>query len=137
MVIASRSHDPFLAFDVYASSARRGRAMRPAVGGSGAKPSTHGDPRSVLETMHPGIAQAITLLWGHDEMNAYFERLWIADGHSGPIDPEAMSDLMLLAQVHQWIVPPRLPTHRMGTMYGLAEANAGPPDRTTRRRHSW
>jgi hypothetical protein len=137
MVIAPHPHDPFLAFDVYSPSVRRGRAALPAAGMSVSKPQSRGDPRSALEVVHPGVTHAITLLWGHGEMNDYFERLWIADEHSGPIDPEAMSDLMLLAQVHQWIVPKRVPAHQMGTMYSLAAANAGPPHRATRRRHAW
>jgi hypothetical protein len=61
--------------------------------------------RSVLETMHPGIAHAITLLWGYPEMNEYFAKLWMADDRLSPIHPEAMSELMLLARVHEHLSP--------------------------------
>jgi len=57
--------------------------------------------RSVLETLHPGIAHAITLLWGYPEMDEYFSKLWLADDRQMPIHPEAMSELMLLARVHE------------------------------------
>jgi len=42
---------------------------------------------SVLEAFHPDISQAVTLLWGHPEMNQYFERLWLDDGSGTPIAP--------------------------------------------------
>jgi hypothetical protein len=61
--------------------------------------------RSVLETLHPGIAHAITLLWGHPEMDEYFSKLWLADDRQMPIHPEAMSELMLLARVHEACLP--------------------------------
>lgn len=88
--------------------------------------------RSVLEDRYPGMAHAITLLWGHPEMNAYFDRLWLADERSAPIEPDAMSELMFLAQIHQWIVP-RKAQSDMGSMYGAAYKNVEPP----RRRDPW
>lgn len=60
---------------------------------------------SMLERKHPDIAQAVTLLWGYPEMNAYFDRLWQGEGDSKPIAPDAMSDLMVLARVHQSLLP--------------------------------
>lgn len=68
------------------------------------RPAPSREP-SVLEQRHPDIARAVTLLWGHPEMNEYFSRLWLADGRHGPIDPEAMSELMVLARVHQGVTP--------------------------------
>jgi hypothetical protein len=76
-------------------------------------------PRSVLEERHPGMVQAILLMWGHPEMNAYFDRLWLADGSQTPIDPEAMSELMVLAQVHHMLMPQR-PQTSLATIYGTA-----------------
>lgn len=72
---------------------------------------------SVLEICHPDIARAIELLWGFPEMNDYFDRLWIADDTHGPIDPDAMSDLMLLARVHQILMPER-PNRSLASIYG-------------------
>lgn len=65
------------------------------------------DDFSIVEARHPDIARAITLLWGYPEMNEYFERIWVADGFHAPIDPDAMSELMLLARLHQAITPQR------------------------------
>jgi hypothetical protein len=70
---------------------------------------------SVLEICHPEIARAVSLLWGFPEMNHYFDRLWMADETQGPIDPGAMSDLMLLSRVHQNLIPGR-PTRSMANM---------------------
>jgi hypothetical protein len=63
--------------------------------------------RSALETRYPGIAMTVSLLWGRPEMNDYFSKLWLADGNSEPIDPDAMAELMLLARLHQHLVAPR------------------------------
>jgi hypothetical protein len=83
--------------------------------------------RSVIESRHPGMAQAISLMWGYPELNAYFDRLWIADGSQTPIDPEAMSELMLLAQIHQILVPQR-PGRSLATIYGSDYARGGRRD---------
>jgi hypothetical protein len=72
---------------------------------------------SILEARHPDIVRAISLLWGFPEMNQYFDRLWLADDTHGPIDPDAMSELMLLARVHQMIVPPS-PRRSLAAIYG-------------------
>lgn len=77
------------------------------------------DQRTKLERNYPGIANAIRLLWGHPEMNEYFDKLWLADERSEPIDPEVMADLMLLARVHQELLPVR-PKHTQSTIYGRA-----------------
>lgn len=76
---------------------------------------------SVLEVHHPAIVQAITLLWGHPEMNLYFEKLWLDDGNGTPITPEAMSELMLLAGVHGWVAP-RRPARTMASLYDASSA---------------
>jgi len=82
---------------------------------------------SVLEAIHPDIVQAITLLWGYPEMNAYFEKLWLADGTPTPIAPEAMSELMLLAGVHRWLAP-ELPARTMASIYDASHAPVKPKD---------
>lgn len=65
------------------------------------------------------MANAIRLLWGYPEMNEYFAKLWLADGRAEPIDPEVMADLMLLARVHQDILPAR-PKSSLSSIYGTA-----------------
>jgi hypothetical protein len=85
---------------------------------------------SVVEARHPEIARAISLLWGFPEMNEYFDRLWLAEGDQGPIDPDAMSELMLLSRVHQSIVPQR-PGRSLAALYGgnrVNESNGRPRD---------
>jgi hypothetical protein len=84
---------------------------------------------SVLEAQHPDIVQAITLLWGYPEMNTYFEKLWLDDGTGRPLAPEAMSELMLLAGVHQWLTPQR-PARTMASIYDAFPASV-------RRRDIW
>src|SRR5262245_37481862 len=79
--------------------------------------SSNSNSRSILESRYPGMAQSISLMWGYPELNAYFDRLWLADGSQTPIDPEAMSELMLLAQIHQSIVPQR-PGRSLASIYG-------------------
>ena len=89
--------------------------QRPAATGSGSSaPEPQFEPAldplddlSIIEARHPDIARAITLLWGYPEMNEYFERIWVADGFHAPIDPDAMSELMLLGRLHQAITPQR------------------------------
>lgn len=80
---------------------------------------------SVLEACHPDILKAVSLLWGFPEMNDYFDRLWMADGTHGPIDPEAMSELMMLSRVHQSLVP-RRPARTMASIYGSNRLHEAP-----------
>jgi hypothetical protein len=84
----------------------------------GACPAVLRQP-SVLETLHPEIARAVTLLWGYPEMNLYFEKLWLDDGGGKPIAPEAMSELMLLAGVHRWLLP-HCPARSMASIYDVS-----------------
>lgn len=68
--------------------------------------------RSPLEMKYPAMCLAITLLWGHPEMDEYFNRFWLADPDSEPIDPDAMADLMLLARLHDCLSPAARATSR-------------------------
>jgi hypothetical protein len=81
---------------------------------------------SVLEERHPDIAKAVSLLWGYPEMNEYFDRLWLAEGGHGPIDPDAMSELMLLARVHHVLVPQR-PARNLARIYGASRLHEHKP----------
>jgi hypothetical protein len=108
-----RSYDPFARLHTLSPPAREGLSAARARSASDAR------DRSVLETRYPGIAHAITLMWGYPEMNAYFRKLWLADGNQTPIEPDAMSELMLLAQVHLHIVPEK-PQRTLASIYGTA-----------------
>lgn len=107
-----RSYDPFARLPTLSPPARDAAPAAPA------RRASDGD-RSVLEARYPGMAHAITLLWGHPEMNEYFRRLWLADDNQPPIEPDAMSELMLLAQVHLYIVPEK-PQRTLASIYGTA-----------------
>jgi hypothetical protein len=110
---AFRSYDPFANLHP--------QSVRPAANDVGtrpiAKPAATESGRSVIEWRYPGMMQSICLMWGHPELNAYFDKLWLADGSQTPIDPEAMAELMLLAHLHQSIVPQR-PSRSLSTIYG-------------------
>jgi len=108
-----RSYDPFARLPTLSPPARTATPTAPG------RRSSDVRDRSVLETRYPGIAHAITLLWGHPEMNEYFRKLWLADGNQTPIEPDAMSELMLLAQVHLHIVPDK-PQRTLASIYGTA-----------------
>ena len=90
--------------------------------GSSSSPFERMNTPSKLERNYPHMAKAISLLWGYPEMNEYFDKLWLADGASEPIDPEVMADLMLLARVHQELLPVR-PKTSLASIYGTAYAN--------------
>jgi hypothetical protein len=114
-----------------AGNAVSARALAAGNGSDGARPELSGGaaapgrPRgrtldkgaSVLEACHPEIVRSIELLWGFPEMNDYFDRLWMADDAQGPIEPDAMSELMLLSRLHQIIIPQR-PNRTMASIYG-------------------
>lgn len=109
----SRSYDPFARLPTLSPPARETAPAAPV------RRAPDMRDRSVLETRYPGMAHAITLLWGHPEMNEYFRKLWLADGSQTPLEPDAMSELMLLAQVHLHIVPEK-PQRTLASIYGTA-----------------
>src|SRR5256885_17149255 len=118
-----RSFDPFAS--LHPQVARP--AANDAVTRISPTPVAASSGRSILESRYPGMAQSISLMWGYPELNAYFDRLWLADGSQTPIHPEAMSELMLLAQIHQSIVPQR-PGRSLATIYGTDHTRGGRRD---------
>jgi len=108
-----RSYDPFANPNPHVARP----AANDAVSRSAPVKTGKDDGRSVIEMRYPAMAQAISLMWGYPEMNAYFDKLWLADGSQTPLSPDAMSELMLLAQMHQAIVPQR-PGRSLATIYG-------------------
>lgn len=116
-----RFHDPYAALETR-MPARVGTL--PAAGASSGRIGG-AEAASGLERHYPAIVQAITLLWGYPEMNAYFHKLWLS---SEPIDPEAMAELMLLARLHQQLVPHR-PQPQEHSIYGRQYAGRASGDR--------
>ncbi len=84
---------------------------------------------SVLETKHPAIAKAVVVLWGSREMNEYLTQLCLGDGIE-PIDPDAMSDLMLLSRIHHSVVPNHPNPHSMAALYDGSVAMHAPKSAT-------
>jgi len=59
-----------------------------------------------LEHQFPRIAEAIVLLWGHPEMDAYFNKIAVDErGDREGFPPEVMSDLLMLATLHAHAYP--------------------------------
>lgn len=80
---------------------------------------------SVLETKHPAIAKAVVILWGSREMNEYLTQICLSEGVE-PIDPDAMSDLMLLSRIHHSVVPTPPNPHSMASFYDASAALSTP-----------
>ena len=72
---------------------------------------------SVLERRHPALIQTLRLLWGYPELNQYFEKVYSGRDSSLNLAPDAMAELMVLANVHQRICPHR-PTATVREIYG-------------------
>jgi hypothetical protein len=59
-----------------------------------------------LEEKYPRIIQQLTLLWGHPELETFFEKLWIDDrGNRQGFPPEVMSELMFCSSLHRDAYP--------------------------------
>jgi hypothetical protein len=90
------------------------------------------DQHSAVEQRYPAVVRALTLLWGHPEMNQYFEKVWSGRDPSLNLDPDAMAELMMLAAVHQRICP-HLPAKSVAEMYGAGRwADTWKPARLNR-----
>ncbi len=72
---------------------------------------------STIEQRYPEVTRSLTLLWGHPEMNQYFEKVWSGQDPALNLDPHAMSELMLLAAVHQRVCP-YVPAKKVEDLYG-------------------
>ena len=72
---------------------------------------------SVLEQRHPAVIQTLRLLWGYPELNQYFEKVYSGRDSSMNLAPDAMAELMVLANVHQRICPHR-PAATVREIYG-------------------
>ena len=72
---------------------------------------------SVLERNYPAVVQALTLLWGFPEMNQYFEKVWSGQDPSLNLEPAALSELMMLAAIHQRICA-HTPARKVEELYG-------------------
>lgn len=76
-----------------------------------------GVQRSVIEDRYPAVARSLTLLWGYPEMNQYFEKIASGQDPSIQLDPAALSEIMVLADIHRRICP-YAPAKRVADLYG-------------------
>ena len=72
---------------------------------------------SVLEQRYPAVIRALTLLWGYPEMNQYFEKISSGQDPSLGIEPAALAELMVLADIHRRICPYQ-PAKKVEDFYG-------------------
>ena len=63
------------------------------------------------------MVRSLTLLWGYPEMNQFFEKVWSGQDASLNLEPAAMSELMMLAAIHQRICPYK-PARKVEELYG-------------------
>ena len=52
----------------------------------------------MLEQRHPAVIETLRLLWGYPELNQYFEKVYSGRDSSLNFAPDAMAELMVLAQ---------------------------------------
>jgi hypothetical protein len=72
---------------------------------------------SAIEQRYPAVTRSLTLLWGHPEMNQFFEKISSGEDATLNLDPQALSELMLLAAVHQRVCP-YIPAKKVEDFYG-------------------
>lgn len=126
-----RSYDPFASLDY----SERPKTLAPLQATRASQRDGSEAARSVLERDYPHVCARIATLWGYQEMNEYFDSLWLADGPRQGFVPDAMSELMLLARLHQMIVPRKAKTSLAG-IYGSSytvEVKRDPWEDTPRR----
>ncbi len=88
-----------------------------APNGAPVSPRASGAEESVLERHYPAVVRAITLLWGHPELNQYFAKIWNGQDAALMLEPDAMAEAMLLSGIHQRICP-FVPARSVEDLYG-------------------
>ena len=106
-------------FSAYVASINPDLEGRPSGLGGVAAPNPGGP--SILEQRHPAVVRTLTLLWGHPELNEYLNRVATGvDTRLADLEPAAMAELMLLAEVHRRVCP-QLPGRRVDDVYGTGQ----------------
>lgn len=76
---------------------------------------------SILEQRYPAVVRTLTLMWGYPELNDYLNRVATGvDARLSHIEPAAMAELMVLAELHR-LVCPQVASHRIDEVYGAAK----------------
>lgn len=79
---------------------------------------------SVLEQRYPAAVRTLTLLWGHPELNQWFDKITTGVDPRLNFEPAALAELMLLSSIHQRVCPHR-PAKAIDQVYG-ASHGSGP-----------
>jgi hypothetical protein len=83
------------------------RAHATPSAGAGSSPAVG---ESVLERRYPGVVRALILMWGYPELTEFLNRVGLGlDERLRDIEPAAMAELMLLAQIHRSFCAGRTP----------------------------
>lgn len=98
-------------------SAFSGNVEPPVEAGPNVRESTDRAVESAIEQRYPAVTRSLTLLWGHPEMNQFFEKISSGEDATLDLDPQALSELMLLAAVHQRVCP-YMPAKKVEDLYG-------------------
>ena len=69
----------------------------------------HIHTRPSLERNYPRVLEAVLAMWGHRELNTYFNKLTMDDrgGREG-FPPEVWDEIYMLQRLHQEIVPDQM-----------------------------
>jgi hypothetical protein len=104
-------------FNAFVASIDANLEGRPASAQTAPATPTSDACLSALERRHPAVIQTLRLLWGYPELNQYFEKVYSGRDSSLNLAPDAMAELMVLANVHQRICPQR-PVATVREIYG-------------------
>jgi hypothetical protein len=75
--------------------------------------------KTVLEEKFPHILETIQLMWGHPELNMYFDKLIVDDrGNRQGFPTEAWAEIHMLSRVHHELVPEPAPNVRLNFSCG-------------------
>lgn len=75
---------------------------------------------SVLEQRYPAAVRTLALLWGHPELNQWFDKITTGVDPRLNFEPAALAELMLLSSIHQRVCPHR-PAKAIDQVYGASQ----------------
>ena len=82
------------------------QSVKPAIDHRGAKPHPADAYQSALEQRFPHILDAITAMWGFQELNVYFHKLSVNErGEREGFPVEVWEEINILLNIHQTILP--------------------------------
>lgn len=77
-------------------------------------PAGTGTNKTVLEEKFPHILETIQIMWGHPELNMYFNKLIVDDrGNRQGFPTDAWAEIHMLSRIHHALVPEPPPQIRL------------------------